>query len=420
MRIRRKNFLFLIFILAFTLIFNYILYSVKQSFTKKYLQINNPKLSQSRKYLFDILNKQCNATSIRISPKICSDALFSINESISKNDCSECLYGTENNEISIVRFHTFWELKKNEKKFEYQLRVLRLNIMSYLATQNLCCSRYFLWYLNELNNETTNYILKTFNTYIKNKTIQLMQFNFDELCKTSNSYRNHVICKKKFKLNVNNLIGFSDFLRFFILDQYSGIWFDGDTVLLRNFNLFYNFNFAYTWGKKTNVLNTAALGINKKIDSSINKLYDILLDNKTTLGELVNAFHPYSVSREIRLLNKNSIFNYKSLKVVSLQLFDPAWLCFEKLLEGKQYSLNPQSVCILKGFCFLNLFLYLFEFIFDNFLDFTDKTFIKPKEFNVKNFFPGSFSYHIHSDCGPRVLETSYFYYLEDYFEKLI
>jgi len=62
----------------------------------------------------------------------------------------------------------------------------------------------------------------------------------------------------------------------------------------------------------------------------------------------------------------------------------------------------------------------IFEFFFDNFLDFTDKTFIKPKEFNVKNFFPGSFSYHIHSDCGPRVLETSYFYYLEDYFEKLI
>ena len=192
-----------------------------------------------------------------------------------------------------------------------------------------------------------------------------MQFNFYELCKTSNSYRNHVICKKRFEMNVKNLIGFSDFLRFFILDQYSGIWFDGDTVLLRNFNLFYNFNFAYTWGKQTSVLNTAVLGINKKIVSSINKLYDILLDNKTTLGELVNAFHPHSVSREIRLLNKNSIFNYKSLKVLSLQLFDPAWLCFEKFLEGKQYSLNPKSVCILKGFLFqIYFFIYFFLILF--------------------------------------------------------
>lgn len=244
-----------------------------------------------------------------------------------------------------------------------------------------------------------------FNVYLQNRTIQLRLFDIKVLCLNTISFRNHSICLNKSNKitnntnnkNMINIVGFTDFVRFFVLDQYAGIWIDGDVILLRNLNLFWQFNFAYLWGRYKSVMNTAVLGITNNITNK-KDIYKFALKDTNNLVDLVNAFHPIILSKKIANLNRDSIFKFKSLKILRNYLFDPAWLCF----EGYQKSLNDKMIC--------------------DFKDFTKRKFLsKNDKFSISNFFPGSFAYHIHGDAGPEVEETSYFYLLEKYFEnKLI
>ena len=50
-----------------------------------------------------------------------------------KNDCGQCMFNRSDGSIFFVYYHTFWDLDSKDK--DYQLRVLRLNLMSYLITQ---------------------------------------------------------------------------------------------------------------------------------------------------------------------------------------------------------------------------------------------------------------------------------------------
>jgi len=384
------------------------LFVLKSIYNRHYLRVvtkqQDKELFKSRKKLYYVLDNECSPEVFRTA-KVCSNALLKINDSQIKNNCNQCY--TRNDENKIY-YHTFWDLALvNSTRHEYQFRVLKLNLMSYLTTQNLCCSKLILWTLNEFTINYLNVKLShsLFNVYLQNRTIQLRLFDIKVLCLNTISFKNHSIClnNKSNKItnntskNMINIVGFTDFVRFFVLDQYAGIWIDGDVILLRNLNLLWQFNFAYLWGRYKSVMNTAVLGITNNTNSK-KDIYKIALKDTNNLRDLVNAFHPFILSKKIANLNKDSIFKFKSLKILRNYLFDPAWLCF----EGYQKSLNEKMIC--------------------DFKDFTNRKFLnKNEKFSINNFFPGSFAYHIHNDAGPEVEETSYFYLLEKYFEnKLI
>jgi hypothetical protein len=146
----------------------------------------------------------------------------------------------------------------------------------------------------------------------------------------------------------------------------------------------------------TNTINTAVLGINRKINSSIDKIYKEIISS-SNLNLLFDAFHPNLISNIILTNNNNSIYNYKPLRVLHSYLFDSAWLCY----DGIEGPLNNKSVC--------------------SFNDFTSKNFVNEKEFNFGSFFSGAFTYHLHlRNADSDISSKSYFFYLENYFKSFL
>ena len=350
----------------------------------------------------DELNLNCDPSNLKTS-KICSIFLTKfetdhlLNDYTSKNDCNQCMFDKHKQRI-IINYHTFWKLGSNYN--DYQLRVLKLNLMSYLATQNLCCSRFMFWKLKDFPKQIETDLLQTFSYYFDKKIIQFKQFESKLICKKTVMFKDHEFCKNSNKekdFNRHYSVSLSDFVRFVVLDQYGGIYTDGDVIYLKDMNLLWYFgNFAYRWSF-TNTINTAVLGINRHVNSSIDELYKEILIKSTDTLTLMNAFHPNLVSDVITANNLNSIYNYAPIKVLHSYLFDSAWLCYDGL-EGK---LNEKSVC--------------------SFNDLTAKTFMNESDFNIKDFFPGAFAYHIHlKNAETQISSTSYFVYIENYFKSVI
>lgn len=384
---RRKKILKILITLVLIL---FVAKIIKAKFKFKKKQVN---LEKSREKLFKVLKSSCDVAVFKTAVE-CSEGLITVNDSFIKDSCDECLYDKNDNEL-VVYYHTFWNVDSNVSQaiYEYKFRMLKLNLMSYLVTQNLCCSKLILWHLTGLSNQIKSKLTAIFGFYFKNKIIEFKLFDIKDLCFNSISFKDHSICKLRNKeIKTKDMVSLSDFVRFFVLDQLGGIYTDADVIYLRNMNLLWMINFAYLWGNTKDTLNTAILSINKNLNPSINELYSILLRNKTNLNQLIKAFHPYSVSKEVYKLSKRKFYGYKGLYVLRSYLFDPPWLCFEK----RQRPLD-KHVCKLK--------------------EFTEKVFIEPDEFKFEKFFPGAFTYHIHGDCGPFVNNKSYFNYLETYFK---
>ncbi len=140
------------------------------------------------------------------------------------------------------------------------------------------------------------------------------------------------------------------------------------------------------------------MGINKKFDSTVNTLYDLVLERSLEFNSLVNNFHPHILSLYMHELNEKSIYDWKSLQVLHSYLFDPSWLCYDGLVERA----NELSVC------------YFDEFTRKEF--FSDE-----KKFQPEQFYPGAFTYHLHLDkAGPFISNNSYFCHFERYFRHIL
>lgn len=365
----------------------------------------------------DILLNECsvynNNVNITCLNRLNND--IKLNSFELKNDCNQCLIFNKKNEF-IVNYHTFWQLKDfNKDNDDYYYRILKLNIMSYLATQNLCCTRFILWKLANFPIEIETELNNMFKYYIEKKIIQIKLFDIDEICSNRGSlFRKTVICKKckKMNLNAGKLVAISDLVRFMVLDIYPGIYIDGDVILLRDLQPLWNINFAYRWSYTGNI-NTAVLGINKLLNPKIIDLYTdlmyLLIPNSflkyiiiffiemIDMNILANVFHPYVVSYKMKRLSQSSdVFNYKELTVLNSILFDPSWLCYDSQIK----PLNSYSVC--------------------NFDEFTSKSFSNINQDNfIKHFFQGAFAYHIHMRKTKQIVENSYFDLLEKHYFNL-
>ena len=295
----------------------------------------------------------------------------------------------------ILKYHhVYWTIKEESLKFD---RVLRLNLMSYLGTQDLEETKLIVWKLESFPKDLEDKIIKDFKFYIDNNMIELKLFNLTEFCTEDSILEKTGICKNKNK----NFIHFksaslSDFVRFVVLLKYGGFYTDDDTIYLRNFKPLWYMNFAYRWSF-TEVLNTAVIGINDIDDIFLMKLMKKIMNDLNSINIMITSFHPLSVSSALSSLNRNSIFNSKSFRVLHSILFDPAWLCF----DGIEKQFNPLYNC--------------------RFDEFTKTKFLDRKDFEPKQYFEGAFTYHMHLKyISFNVLNESYFDHFENFYKNLL
>ena len=378
----------------------------------KYFQIGLNGNSINESLILEFYNfilAECNPKEFKLSTKciegfnrfdtflIKTDKLNKISSFNNSNECNFCYKYLNRTtglyEKKTIYYHTFFHMNNNvQKEEEYNyIRVIKLNILSYLATQNLCCKKLILWKLPQFPSKIENELNKMFSYYMNKNIFSIQTFEFNFFCK--NGFFKNIMCKLKDENLMNsNLIFLSDMVRFVVLDIYGGIYADGDVVYFKDMRLFWYFNFAYVWGSSLNTFNTAVLGINKDYNytSSLSNLFEYINSNQQTKNNLLFNFHPFHLSRWVESINNNTIFNYSSLKIIHNHFFDYSWMCAEKGFK----QIDDIPIC--------------------RFSDFSEKKIIEYKDFNFSNFIKGAFAYHYHK--AKKINNGSYFDHLERYF----
>lgn len=141
------------------------------------------------------------------------------------------------------------------------------------------------------------------------------------------------------------------------------------------------------------------MGLAKNSSHSFRNIFKHIIDNSKNLDNLIENFHPKSLTDTMRNLSI-SILDNQYLKMIHIVVFDPAWLCNDNIIP----------ITIVKGrvskYCFFRDFgTYPVQMPFD--------------------FFEGAFAYHIHMDhiCKKpklEVLVNSYFYYYDKHYRDVL
>ena len=287
----------------------------------------------------------------------------------------------------VIYHHTFWKIDENKP---HHLRVLILQILSFLATQDLTQCKFIIWIQNRFSDKVNKVLTEKFEYYLTRTTVEIRILNFTDLC-SNGLFKAHY--KQCVSANNGNSVAFSDFIRFLVLYKYGGIYTDGDVFYLRDMRPFWSKNFVHRWSF-TEDYNTAIMGLQLNRSSSIEAIYKFILENN---HDLVSGFYPARVKDTIYQINNGNIYHYKDFEVYHSILFDPAWLCNDGVLP----RFNNITVCVFREF-------------YD--------TVITAKEFNIEKFYGGAFSFHLHlGNCGKCTIDsTSFFYHIENYFIKKI
>jgi hypothetical protein len=174
----------------------------------------------SLKSEFRVINaKYCNVLVINASQ--CLAELAKLDATIRDNDpCGKCFYDKSGNPRPIYH-HTFFHFKQHDTK---SLRMMRLLITSFLATQNLCCAKLLVWTLADFSQVIVNDTLRTFDKHVDAGNLEIRTFNIEELCFHGltqresglySSFQSHPVCDSRSTFSSYDQVGFSDFVRFF-------------------------------------------------------------------------------------------------------------------------------------------------------------------------------------------------------------
>jgi hypothetical protein len=80
-------------------------------------------------------NTECDPKTINLTVNCIKSLVELAKKEVQKNDCKQCFLRRSDNSTFYINYHTFWNIKSNEAVSDYQFRVLKLNLISYLATQ---------------------------------------------------------------------------------------------------------------------------------------------------------------------------------------------------------------------------------------------------------------------------------------------
>jgi hypothetical protein len=249
------------------------------------------------------------------------------------------LNGEYNN--SVI-FHCYWNGILNEKHFYSILSCYYFNIYN----DNKNKHKIILWLENNLPNE--------YNEKIK-EYAEIKVFSLDT------EKNNTIFLKDKNFYYDKSLSFYSDVIRYILLYNYGGVWFDLDCFFLRNFDpLFYNFEndiCVYQW-ETQNYPNGAIFISLKPNNENIKKNMEFIIDRNRGWG-----FQEAELTFDLPL----------NFLVLPCSWFDGSWI---------ENPYNSNLGC-------------------DNF--FKNQIY----EYNFDNFFKGSFCYHWHNRLNMDIEENS-------------
>ncbi len=321
---------------------------------------------------------------------------------------SKCLKGLANyedlknsvkidTEDKIVYYHTFWhlEFQPHENLNRLDIRIMKLNIFSYLTTQNLLHTKLLVWTVKPIQRKLSMHLKSMLQNYIDKGIIEFKTVNFKKLCLKDLFFELRFNVCSNIELDKVNITSFKDLLRVLLLYNYGGIYVDYDFIYLNDLKPFWLMNFAYRWSD-LNDFSMAVFGIRKDFDGLMSKFIKQLLvrSSDASASEFLRSFHPFFVRDLILTLNNGNLYSYLTFKIYHSVLFDPAWLCNDGMVNRDE----------------ANLTLCRFNEIFN----------VSQKRFSIEGFFNGAFTFHYHFDNRKSysVKNDSYFCHLESYFKS--
>ncbi|CAG8815464.1 41999_t:CDS:2 [Gigaspora margarita] len=290
-------------------------------------------------------------------------------------------------------FHVYWRGKSTEK--------IALMIKSFLYTQPLRCSCLYIWVdenYEDLRLDKKIWPLIRFsgkNLFFK-KWVTDEQLNSDPI---------FLGWKSKISLN-QNVVGFSDIVRFVLLYRYGGMYLDADVLCLRDMRPIYNlnFDFAYRWSFWTHY-NTAILRL--QLNSTIGRIIikEAMLNNMN--------FHPMSIKDYISKSKPITVHDLNEhLYMMPVILFDPLWLKVDLSIVNQ--ILRPN----------LNVFSDVFKPYVLNYefpASLVRKMNNNPLKLRHKHqFFRGAFTYHWHNNWRSSIDPESWLGVLESAYDAFI
>ncbi|CAG8711511.1 14966_t:CDS:1, partial [Acaulospora colombiana] len=242
---------------------------------------------------------------------------------LSQNE-SEYMYKPKNSSFTYkgdpMIFHVYWRGKLTDK--------ISLMIKSFLYTQPLDSSVLNVWMdSNDEDLSENSYILPLLK--FSPQFIQFRKWNVTEQLSYDPIYKGWEKSMKKHHGKITT-VGYSDMVRFVLLNRYGGLYVDADVLLLRDMRPLYHLNYewSYRWSEWFDY-NTAVLRIWKNSTTS-RTIIAAAMKNKMN-------FHPTIIknylAKKKKKISKSDI-NGK-LYMMSVTMFDPLWLKSDLLLKDQ-------------------------------------------------------------------------------------
>lgn len=257
-----------------------------------------------------------------------------------------------------IIYHVYWYGDLNRKHV--------CCIKSYLVTQNLSNSVLYVWLDHE-----NGYHDKNINMIPKHDNIKIMKFNpLEQSIDTPFFNKNFIHINKPKELKYR-----SDLARIMILNNYGGLYFDFDIILLKDFSNLFKLEFCYQWSNTYQRGNNAILRLKK---------------HSLFCKKIMNQYiHEIEVVKRPFTCDYNSHIFGKNIEIVCYPcpLFDPVWILQDKNTISQHQNISN----------------------FDQFFKKTDT------DVNIENFFEGLiYAYHWHSRMNATIEKDSYFERIEN------
>ena len=164
----------------------------------------------------DLINKHCKVEIIKNISRFCLRAL-------QKYDLKKLSVeiDSDNNDDKIIYYHTYWQPETSKP---HHKMVMNLNVLSFLATQDLKNAKYIVWTSQNLN--VFSDLVKTYDKYVKAGNLEFRVLDLKKLCSVGAFLHNQNLCEQT--EGGGNVVMYSDFVRFLVLNTYGGIYIDGD------------------------------------------------------------------------------------------------------------------------------------------------------------------------------------------------
>lgn len=196
---------------------------LEENITSQNLLTNLAELSENYEREFDrVLTQNCNPRDIDDAKFTCLSVLNDLDTRYkhlkaqlpnyhARHECTTTTQGRP----SKLLFHSFWKIEQGDVLMNsassaaaayFSMRMLKLNVMSFLSTQNLHCSKLIIWTLPSFSATYRAQIETLFGEYFRRDVIGMETFDLANMCAMANgsNFGKSGICLK----NLNAWLAF--------------------------------------------------------------------------------------------------------------------------------------------------------------------------------------------------------------------